>query len=281
MAVDEARGIVYVPTGSAAADFYGANRLGDNLFANSLLALDAQTGRRVWHFQAVHHDIWDRDFPAPPSLVTVTRNGRRVDAVAQTTQARLRLPVRSRERHAAVPDRGAQISREHGRRRARGRTQPIPTRPAPFARQLLTEAMLTNRTPEARKAALEAFRAFRSEGQFVPLGVGTQTVVFPGFDGGAEWGGSAFDPESGLLYVNANEMAWTGGLAPNEAAGGGRQVYLTQLRVMPSRRSGGRAAADPVARGHRPAAFRGRAAHGHPAKARAACPASRPCRRMR
>ena len=120
MAVDEARGIVYVPTGSAAADFYGANRLGDNLFANTLLALDAATGKRLWHFQAVHHDIWDRDFPSPPSLVTVTRDGRRVDAVAQTTQARVRLPLRPRHRHAALSDRGAQVPGEHGRRRARG-----------------------------------------------------------------------------------------------------------------------------------------------------------------
>ena len=86
--------------------------------------------------------------------------------------------------------------------------------------------MLTTRTPAAHQAALAAFRALRSDGQFVPLGVGTQTVVFPGFDGGAEWGGSAFDPESGLLYVNANEMAWTGGLAAAETRGGGRPLYL-------------------------------------------------------
>ena len=169
MAVDHVRGIVYVPTGSASADFYGANRLGDNLFANSLIALDAQTGRRVWHFQAVHHDIWDRDFPAPPSLVTVMRNGRRVDAVAQTskqgfvflfdrTNGTPLFPIEERRFPESTVD---------GERAAR--TQPIVTRPAPFARQLLTEALLTNRTPEARKAAVEAFRAFRSEGRFVPL----------------------------------------------------------------------------------------------------------------
>jgi quinoprotein glucose dehydrogenase len=226
MAVDEARGIVYVPTGSASADFYGANRLGDNLFANSLVAMDARTGRRVWHFQAVHHDLWDRDFPAPPSLVTLTRNGRRVDAVAQTTKQGFvflfdrtdgspLFPIEERR----VPESTVDGERASG-------TQPVPVRPAPFARQILTEALLTNRTPEARKAVVEAFRAFRSDGQFVPFDIGTQTVVFPGFDGGAEWGGSAFDPESGLLYVNANEMAWTGGLAPNDAPGGGRQVYL-------------------------------------------------------
>jgi glucose dehydrogenase len=227
MAVDEARGIVYVPTGSASADFYGANRLGDNLFANSLIALDAQTGHRVWHFQAVHHDIWDRDFPAPPSLVTVTRNGSRVDAVAQTTKQGFVFLFNRTDGTPLFPidERRFPESTVDGERAAG--TQPIVTRPAPFGRQLLTEALLTNRTPEARQAAVDAFRALRSEGQFVPLGVGTQTVVFPGFDGGAEWGGSAFDPESRLLYVNANEMAWTGGLAPTEAEGGGRQLYLS------------------------------------------------------
>jgi quinoprotein glucose dehydrogenase len=226
MAVDEARGIVYVPTGSAAADFYGANRLGDNLFANALIALDAHTGRRLWHFQGVHHDIWDRDFPSPPSLVTVVRDGRRVDAVAQTTKhgvvflfdrvsGRPLFPIEEQRFPESAVD---------GERAAP--TQPIPTRPAPFARQRLTEDLLTTRTPEARAAVLAAFRSLRSEGPFVPLGVGRDTIVFPGFDGGAEWGGSAYDPESGLLYVNANEIAWTAGLAPNEAGDGGRQVYL-------------------------------------------------------
>jgi quinoprotein glucose dehydrogenase len=104
----------------------------------------------------------------------------------------------------------------------------MPAKPAPFARQQLTADLLTTRTPEAHDAALAAFKTFRSDGQFVPLSVGSQTIVFPGFDGGAEWGGSAFDPDTGILYVNANEMAWTGGLAPNERGGGGRQVYLRE-----------------------------------------------------
>jgi quinoprotein glucose dehydrogenase len=228
MAVDEARGVVFVPTGSASADFYGANRLGDDLFANSLIALDAATGRRLWHFQAVHHDIWDRDFPSPPSLVTVTRAGRRIDAVAQTTKHGYVFlfdradgaPLFSIE-SARYPE-----STVDGERAAA--TQPLPTKPAPFARQKLTENLLTTRTAEAHKAAVDAFRTFRSDGQFVPLSVGSQTVIFPGFDGGAEWGGSAFDPESGLLYVNANEMAWTASLAVNDTTeSGGRQTYLT------------------------------------------------------
>ena len=228
MALDETRGIVFVPTGSAASDFYGANRTGDNLFANTLLALDAATGRRLWHFQAVRHDIWDRDFPAPPTLVTITRNGERIDAVSQTTKhghvfvfnratGEPLFPIEYRPYTQSAVD---------GERAAD--TQPLPTIPLPFARQVLTEELLTRRTPAAYEAARTAFRTFRSEGQFVPLAVGPETVVFPGFDGGAEWGGSAFDPDSGVLYVNANEMAWTGSLAPAETGAGGRQVYLRE-----------------------------------------------------
>jgi quinoprotein glucose dehydrogenase len=226
MAVDEARGIVYVPTGSAAADFYGANRLGDNLFSNCLIALDAATGRKRWHFQAIRHDLWDRDFPAPPSLVTVDHGGRRVDAVAQTSKQGF-VYLFDRETGAPLfPLEPVQVvpSDVPGERVAE--TQVLPARPAPFARQRLTEDTLTRRTPEAHRAALEAFRALRNEGHFVPFSVGRDTLLLPGYDGGAEWGGSAFDPETGLLYVNANEMAWTGALAPNAAGPGGRALYL-------------------------------------------------------
>lgn len=226
LALDEKRGIVYAPTGSAADDFYGADRKGDNLFANTLLALDAATGKRLWHFQAVKHDIWDRDFPSPPSLVTVKRNSRTVDAVAQTTKqgwvylfdrvtGRPLFPIESRKYPASdVPG------------EVTAKTQPLPTKPAPFARQRLTEDLLTNRTPEAHQWAVEQLRRMRSDGQFVPIAVGQETIIFPGFDGGAEWGGSAFDPETGLLYVNANEMAWRMSLAENKGGNSGRQLYL-------------------------------------------------------
>ena len=227
MALDEKRGIVFVPTGSAATDFYGADRLGDNLFANSLLALDAQTGKRLWHFQAVKHDIWDRDFPSPPVLVTVKREGKWVDAVAQTSKqgwvyvldrvtGKPLFPVQYKNYPAStVPGETA------------SETQPLPTKPAPFARQLLTEDMLSNRTPEIHQWALDKFRTFRSMGQFIPLSLGQETVVFPGFDGGAEWGGAAFDPQTQLLYVNANDVAWTSSLAENTGGTTGRQLYLT------------------------------------------------------
>jgi quinoprotein glucose dehydrogenase len=226
MALDERRGIVFVPTGSAAADFYGANRSGDNLFANSLIALDAATGRRLWHFQAVRHDTWDRDLPAPPSLVTVTHAGRRIDAVAQTSKHGyvFLFDRTSGEPLFPIEYRRTPPSDVEGERSAD--TQPFPTRPAPFARQMLTEDLLTRRTPEVHRAAVEAFRTFRSGGPFLPVAVGQETVVFPGFDGGAEWGGSAFDPESGVLYVNSNEMAWLAELGLNVTGTGPRATYL-------------------------------------------------------
>lgn len=226
MAVDHKRGIVYAPTGSAAADFYGANRHGDNLFANSLLALNAETGARVWHFQAVRHDIWDRDFPSPPSLVTVTHDGRRIDAVAQTSKQGYVFLFDRENGKPLFPIEYRKYPPSTVEGEAAADTQPLPARPAPFSRQRLTADMLTTRTPDARRAAARTFRTFRSDGPFVPFAVDRDTVIFPGYDGGAEWGGSAFDPETGLLYVNANEMAWTGRLAPAPAGTTGREVYL-------------------------------------------------------
>jgi quinoprotein glucose dehydrogenase len=233
MALDVERGIVYVPTGSAASDFYGANRVGDNLFANCLIALNAETGERIWHFQAVKHDVWDRDFPSPPSLVKVMRDGKEVDAVAQTSKQGFVFlfdrtngqPLFPIEYHPYPPsDVPGEVTAAE---------QLLPTKPAPFARQILTEDLLTTRTKEAHQWALDQFRKFRSEGQFVPFSVGKDTVIFPGFDGGAEWGGPAVDPETGILYVNANDVAWTGALAENTGAGesSGRGLYLNQCSV--------------------------------------------------
>jgi quinoprotein glucose dehydrogenase len=207
MALDEKRGLVFAPTGSAAFDFYGADRHGDNLFANTLLCLDAATGKRKWHFQAVRHDVWDRDFPSAPALVTLRRDGKTIDAVAQITKSghvfvferetgKPLFPIEERK----VPTVGAD-----GEKLAE--TQPMPLKPPAFARQILTEDMLTRRTPEAHEAVLKRFRTFKSNGQFEPPSR-EGTVVFPGFDGGGEWGGAAFDPETGLFYVNSNEMAW-------------------------------------------------------------------------
>ena len=232
MSLDEEHGIVYAPTGSAVMDFYGGDRVGDNLYADTLLALDAATGKRLWHFQGVHHDIWDRDFPAPPALFSVQRDGNRIEALAQTTkQGYLYLfnrltgeslyPIHEHP-YAASPVPGEVTSP----------TQPRPDFPEPFAREELTETMLTTRTPEAHAWAVREFRTLRNAGQFYPFAVDKQTVVFPGFDGGAEWGGPALDPVHNILYVNANEMAWTGGLVLTKKAGSpGESTYQRQCAV--------------------------------------------------
>ena len=228
MSVDLRRGLVFIPTGSASFDFYGANRHGDNLFANSLIALRAATGERVWHFQFVRHDLWDRDIPAPPSLVTVKRDGRLVDAVAQTTKSG-HVFVFDRERGTPlfpIEYRPTPRSDVEGERVAA--RQPFPVKPPPFARQRLTEEMLTRRTQEAHEAVLKRFRDLRNEGPFTPPSL-QGTLIFPGFDGGANWGGAAFDPETGLLYVNSNEMAWILKLVETSRSDqpfGGQQLYV-------------------------------------------------------
>jgi quinoprotein glucose dehydrogenase len=225
MALDEARGIVYVPTGSAAADFYGANRVGDNLYANSLLALNADTGKLIWHFQFVRHDIWDRDAPAPPSLITIRQKGKTIDAVAQATKHGYVFVFDRTNGTPIFPIEYRRFPASDVPGEVAADTQPFPTKPPPFSRHELTADTITSRTPEARKWALDELAKFRNEGPFVPLSVGSQTVIFPGFDGGAEWGGQAFDPDTGFYYVNANDLAWTGGLAPAVEASTGRGIY--------------------------------------------------------
>jgi glucose dehydrogenase len=231
MAVDQQRGIVFVPTGSAAFDFYGGDRVGDDLFANCLIALNAETGERKWHFQGVRHDLWDRDFPSAPLLFTLKRDGKGVDAVAQTTKqgfvylferttGKPLFPIEYRKYPpSTIP--GEVASAE----------QPLPTKPAPYARQLLTEEMLTNRTREVHRWAVEQFHKSLSEGQFVPFSLGKDTVIFPGFDGGAEWGGPAVDPETSTIYVNSNEMAWMAALAENTDSSGAKATYISQCSV--------------------------------------------------
>ena len=204
--LDPALGMVFAATGSASFDFYGVTRHGDNLFADCVLALDARTGKRVWHFQGLQHDIWDWDFPAAPNLVTVKRDGRRVDAVAQVTKQGY-VFVLDRKTGAPlfpIAYHDAPASAVDGEQAAA--KQPYPVKPPPFARQGLTEDMLTTRTPEAHAGVLARFRTMKSGFLTPPSFEGT--IVFPGFDGGAEWGGAAFDPDTALLFVNSNEMPW-------------------------------------------------------------------------
>lgn len=205
MAVDRERGIVFVPTGSAAFDFYGGNRHGDNLFSNTLLALNAKTGERLWHFQFVHHDILDRDAPAPPNLITVTHKGRKVDAVAQVTKHGY-VFVFDRETGEPlfpieeVPAPSSDIPGELA-----AKTQPRPVSPLPYARQSLMEEDINPDAPN-RDQLIEAWRKSRSEGPFTPLSR-KGTIIYPGLDGGAEWGGVAVDP-NGVMYINSSEMPW-------------------------------------------------------------------------
>ncbi len=231
MALDPQRGIVYVPTGSAAFDFYGGDRAGDDLFANCLIALNATNGKRLWHFQEVRHDIWDRDFPSAPALLTVKQGGKEVEAVAQTTKQGFVYLFERASGKPLFPIEYNKYPASDVPGEVTAADQPLPKRPAPYARQNLTEELLTNRTPEAHQWAVEKLRSFRAEGQFVPFGVGKDTIIFPGFDGGAEWGGPAVDPETGIIYINANEMAWTGALAENTGENSPKGIYLSQCGV--------------------------------------------------
>jgi quinoprotein glucose dehydrogenase len=214
VSLDVRRGLVFAATGSASFDFYGANRAGDNLFADCVLALDARTGTYKWHFQGLKHDIWDLDFPAAPNLITVTRGGRKVDAVAQVTKTGFVFVLDRETGKPLFPIEYRQVPGSRIEGEAAAKTQPVPVRPPAFTRSGPTEAMLTRRTPEAHAAVLAQFRALKS-GLFTPPST-EGTIIFPGVDGGAEWGGAAFDPETALLFVNANEMPWIVRLIPND-----------------------------------------------------------------
>lgn len=204
MSLDEERGIVYAPLGSPTYDFYGANRAGKNLYGNSLVALDAATGTLRWHYQTVHHDLWDYDLPAPPTLVTLEKDGRKIDAVTLTTKAGF-LFVFDRETGEPVfpiEERPVPASRIPGE--AAWPTQPFPLKPAPYVRQQMTEAEVTDVSEEAREAVLRRLQDLRFEGLYTPPD-SQGTLMIPGSRGGSEWGGSAYDPANGLLYFNANE----------------------------------------------------------------------------
>jgi len=232
MSLDAKAGVVYVPTGSAAFDFYGGDRVGDDLFANSLIALNAETGQRIWHFQAVRHDIWDRDFPAPPVVAKVKHDGKDVDAIIQTSKQGFVYLFDRSSGKPLFPIEYKKYLKSELPGEVTADEQGLPTKPAPYARQLLTADLLTNRTPEVHQWAVEQFKNIKSEGQFVPFGTKQPTAIFPGFDGGAEWGGPAFDPETGILYVNANDIPWVAQLAENTAKDlSGKTIYQTQCSI--------------------------------------------------
>jgi quinoprotein glucose dehydrogenase len=205
LSIDEDRGWVFAGLGSAAPDFYGGHRHGDNLFANCTIALDAKTGKRVWHFQTLHHDLWDHDLPVYPNLVTVTHDGKKVDAVAQVTKTGY-VFLFDREtgkplfdvKEQRVP--ASEIPGEQA-----SPTQPIPVKPPPFSAQFLDETNITDIGDSNRASVLAQLRKIRSGPAFNPPSL-QGTVVIPGFHGGSTWSGASFDPTTGLLYVNSNNV---------------------------------------------------------------------------
>jgi quinoprotein glucose dehydrogenase len=207
MSLDEKRGIVYIPTGSVGGDFYGANRKGQNLYANSLVALDAATGKYIWHFQFVHHDLWDRDLPANPNLLTIERDGKKLDVVAQITKhGYIFMFDRTNGKpvfdivEKPVPTNGLPGEQPWP-------TQPIPTLPEPFARQKFGPEDVTNLSPETHKDMMEKYLKVKNRVMFSPPSK-EGGWIFPGFDGGGEWGGAAVDQQTGIMYINSSELPW-------------------------------------------------------------------------
>jgi quinoprotein glucose dehydrogenase len=225
IAVDHQRGIAFVPTGSATFDFYGGDRQGDNLFANSLLALDAESGERIWHYQFVRHDVWDRDLPAPPNLVEIQREGKSIPAVAQATKTGHVFLFHRETGELLNPVREEPVMGEALPGDKLSASQPLPTSPPAF---INTEFVPSQRSPEAaayvgaqlqQLAPFSSFTAPSLEG----------AVLYPGMDGGAEWGGMAYDADTNYLYVNANEVPYLLSLVPIEA---GEEVSLRMAYLM-------------------------------------------------
>jgi glucose dehydrogenase len=225
MSADPELGYVYLPTNTTAPDFYGGHRLGDNLFAESLVCLEAKTGKRVWHFQTVHHGLWDYDNPAAPNLLDIIVNGQRVKAVAQVTKQGFVFTFDRITGTAVWPieERPVQPSTLAGE--VASRTQPVPTRPAPFEAQGATLDDLVDFTPELRALALKAVEGFTLGPLFTPPSE-DGTITRPFSVGGANWGGAAVDPENGMLYVPSRSGFGVNRVAPPEPKLGSNLRYM-------------------------------------------------------
>jgi quinoprotein glucose dehydrogenase len=208
--LDEKRGILFAPTGSASYDFYGGKRTGNNLFANSVLALDAATGKRIWHFQTVHHDVWDRDLPSAPILINIKKDGKNIDAIAQITKSGFIFLLDRETGKPVYPVNEVAVPTESELAGEKlSPTQPIPTFPKPFARQApITENDLNNLVPDSSYQDIKKRLAGYKTGNIFTPPSKEGTIIFPGFDGGGEWGGASYDPTTSVIYVNASEMPW-------------------------------------------------------------------------
>lgn len=205
MSVDEERGIVYVPLSSPAYDFYGGDRKGQNLFGDSLVALDAKTGKRLWHFQTVHHNIWDYDLPAQPVLVEVIRNGQKVPAVVQVTKTGFTFVLHRLTGEPLFPIEERPVPPSEVPGEQAWPTQPFPLKPPPYARQSFSPDELTDVTPESREFCKKLLEGAVIGDLYTPIGL-KPTILFPGTNGGANWGGASFDPETYTLYVNSMDV---------------------------------------------------------------------------
>jgi quinoprotein glucose dehydrogenase len=208
MALDKKTGTLFIPLGSAAPDFYGANRKGENLYSDCLLALDANDGSYRWHFQMIHHDLWDRDPASPPNLITVTKNGKLIDAIAQVTKQGYTFVLDRNTGESLFPIKEVPAPASTIPGEEAWPTQPVPDLPKHYGREAwqLTEndisPFATNKE-ELKKIFLATDRRL-----FGPPDTSKEILLLPGYDGGAEWGGAAADPFKGILYVNSNEMPW-------------------------------------------------------------------------
>jgi glucose dehydrogenase len=210
--VDAERGIVYIPTGTARYDFYGGNRHGANLYGNSIVALDARTGERLWHFQTVHHDLWDYDIPQAPKLLTVRHDGREIDAVAQATKQGFLFVFDRVTGEPLWPIEERPVPQSDVPGEQSWPTQPFPTAPPPFARQSFTLEDINRHLPEADQQKLrDILSTHRNEGLYTPPSL-TGTIMMPGHNGGANWGSSAVDPVNGRFYVVSKELPTTANL---------------------------------------------------------------------
>ena len=211
MSVDEERGLVFLPIGSPSYDFYGGDRKGQGLFGNSLVALDAATGKLRWYYQMVHHDLWDYDLPAQPVLITVRRNGRPVPAVAQVTKMGFIFVLDRLTGRPLFPVEERPVPQSSVPGEASWPTQPFPLKPPPLSRQSMTRDEISKVSPESERYCTELFDKLVNKGMYTPAGV-EPTLMFPGFHGGGNWSGGSFDPQTGYLYVNTNEDGAVGAM---------------------------------------------------------------------
>ncbi len=204
LSVDKKRNMVFIATGGTSYDFYGVDRPGSNLFADCVVALDARTGKRKWHFQTIHHDLWDWDLTSPPNLITITKNGRKIDAVAQLSKSGFIFVLDRVTGKSLFPIKETPVPKSDIPGEKTWPTQPIPVLPKSFSRQAITEADISNFSQAAHDSSVRLFRKLRYEGLFTPPSV-KGTFHSPGSNGGADWGGGSFDPTTNIMYIKSNE----------------------------------------------------------------------------